>query len=139
MKSPSSIKFVMMMQSNCPIFQWGNAQEFPIFEQLSMNISGFFGAFNALINLLQANNLLSENDQLDNVKFDKTRIYFRDNGIFQSIYIIESVGLRNKKLIDQVMNKIDKKFLGKFANQLENWDHSIEPFKEFKEFCDKIL
>ncbi|NVM28247.1 MAG: hypothetical protein HWN65_05355 [Candidatus Helarchaeota archaeon] len=128
-----------MMQSDCPIFQWGNKTDLPIFEQISMNMSGFFGAFNALIHLLQDNGLLTEEEQLENVKFNKTRIFFRDNGIFQSIYITDSVGIRNKKVLDRLMQRIDDEFLHMFNDQLHHWDHSIEPFQKFEEVCKNLV
>ncbi len=139
MKSSPSIKFLMMMQSNCPIFQWGEDVDLFIFEQISMSISGFFGAFDSLIYLMQGKGLLSKGEQLDNVKFEKTRIFFRDNDIFQSIYVVEAVGLRNKKAIERLIRKIDDEFTHMFGDNLKNWDHNIEPFKKFKQICEKFL
>lgn len=139
MAAKGSIKFVMMMQSNCPIFQWGSTSNLPVFEQLSMNISGFFGAFSSLIKLLQANSLLSSEDKLNHVKFSKTHIIFRDSGFFQSIYVVESLNNRTQKFILQSIKQLEKSFLGKYKPLLENWDHNIEPFREFKRTCDELL
>jgi len=139
MKSASPIKFLMLVKSNCPIFQWGPDTNLPIFEQISMNISGFFGAFTSLIPLLQNLNLLGEKAKLDVIKIGKTHIIFRDNDLFQSIYVVESVGLRKQKSLVQLLKKIDDKFMQMFEDILNEWDHSIEPFKEFEEVCGKLL
>lgn len=139
MKSKGTIKFLMMMQSNCPLFQWGLQTGLPIFEQLSMNLSGFFGAFNSLVTLLQHGNLLTGEERLDNVKFGQTQIFYRDNEAFQSIYIVESLGLRNRTALLHLMDKIDQKFRDQFGPLLKNWDHNVEPFHKFKEICDRLL
>ena len=139
MTAKDSIKFFMMMQSQCPIFQWGVNSDVPIFEQLSMNISGFIGAFSSLITLLQGNQILKPEDKLDHVKFSQTHLIVRDNGVFQSIYIVESLTIRNQKSITQLMNKIDRKFLDMFGTILRNWDHNIEPFQEFNAICETLM
>ncbi len=128
-----------MTQSNCPIFQWGTKTDVPIFEQLSMNISGFIGAFSALINLLQGNKLLKPEDKLDYVKFSKTHLIVKDHGIFQSVYIVDSLTVRNQKPITQLMNKIDKKFIEMYGTLLQHWDHDIKPFEGFNDICDELL
>lgn len=139
MTAKDSIKFFMMMQSQCPIFQWGTNSDVPIFEQLSMNISGFIGAFSSLITLLQGNQILKPEDKLDHVKFSQTHLIVRDNGVFQSIYIVESLTMRNQKSITQLMKKIDRKFLDMFGTILRKWDHNIEPFQEFNAICETLM
>ncbi|MHA1266715.1 MAG: hypothetical protein ACTSRS_15875 [Candidatus Helarchaeota archaeon] len=136
-KSP--IKFIMIMKSNCPIFQWGIDSDLHVFEQLSMNLSGFFGAFNSLITLLQQSRLLKTDETLNHVNFNKTRIYYRDHGLFQSIYIVKTLPPRRQKQIILKMKRLDRLFLEQFRAQLENWDHNIEPFKQFKKICETIL
>lgn len=139
MKSMSIIKFFMFMKSSCPIFQWGIGKDLSEFEQISVNIGGFFGAFGALIRLLQRSGLLNENARLDNIKIGESLIFYRDNGTFQSIYMVESMELNNKNAIFKLIEKIDNKFLQMFGNQLKNWDHSIELFKNFKDVCEEFL
>ena len=139
MKSSGPIKLVMFLKSNCPIFKWASDQNLPLFEQISANLGGFFGAFGSLIHLLETTNLVTEGAQLENIRIGKTLIIYRDKDLFQSIYLVESMGLRNKKAITQLMDKIEKEFQQRFGDHLSNWDHSIEPFDEFEEICKRYL
>jgi len=129
----------MIMKNYCPIFQWSRGQNFPIFEQISTNISGVFGAFTLMIPFLQRAGLLSETDKLENINFGKTRIFYRDNMLFQSIYFVNPFVFRNQKIIVQLMQKIDNEFMQNFGDSLKNWDHSIDLFIKFNEICEKLL
>ena len=139
MSNTSPIKLIMILKNNCPIFQWGDIKGVPLFDQISTTISGFFSAFISLIPYLEKAGLISEGDRLEHIKFDKTRIFYRDNDLFQSIYFISPVGPRNQKMIFQLMAKIDKQFDNLYGSQLREWDFNIEPFNEFTKVCDKTL
>lgn len=130
-----NVKGFIFLVDRKPVFI-KHVKAFPLDEDLSFQLEGFFTVLDAIKGVLSKQHLIKPDDNLIQLIYSDTKVLFSKSQNHELIAFIKCPPDENDL---NLVKELNLEFTERFSEILETWDRNLRTFDSFNEVYSQIL